>query len=214
MDDALTTDAAARRRVVLVHGAASGPWVFDGWAGAFPDDDVRVPDLQEGLDVARASMSDYADRVLAAAGAGPAVLVGWSMGGLVAMMAARRRRPLALVVLEPSVPAEVDGGDPAWPIQTGTYDAAAVYGPPRPGARRRPESLLARSERKRGISVPAVDCPFLVVAGRDYGATRGRPVAERYGAELAEFPEVSHGGLVSDPRVRDAVVRWVGSHRE
>ena len=70
MDDALTTDAAARRRVVLVHGAASGPWVFDGWAGAFPDDDVRVPDLQEGLDVARASMSDYADRVLAAAGAG------------------------------------------------------------------------------------------------------------------------------------------------
>lgn len=214
MDDALTTDAAARRRVVLVHGAASGPWVFDGWAGAFPDDDVRVPDLQEGLDVARATMSDYADRVLAAAGAGPAVLVGWSMGGLVAMMAARRRRPVALVVLEPSVPAEVDDGDPAWPIETGTYDAAAVYGPPRPGARRRPESLLARSERKRGVSVPAVDCPFLVVAGRDYGATRGRPVAERYGAELAEFPEVSHGGLVSDPRVRDAVARWVRSHRE
>lgn len=200
--------AGARRRVVLVHGATSGPWVFEGWAERWPDDDVRVPDLQDGLDVGRATMSDYAERVLAAAGDRPAILCGWSMGGLVAMMAARRCRPAALVVIEPSVPAEIDGGDPAWPMATGTYDAASAYGPSAPGRRHRPESLPARCERKRGISIPTVDCPLLVVAGRDYADTRGRPVAEHYGGELATFPTLSHSGLVADPRVRDAVARW------
>ncbi len=201
----------AGRRIVLVHGAASGPWVFDGWAGGWPHDDVRVPDLQEGLDVAHAGMSDYADRVLAAVGDRSAVLCGWSMGGLVAMMAAVRCRPAALVVIEPSVPAEIDGGDPDWPWEAGTYDAAAVYGPSGPGRRHRPESLRARSERKRGIGVAAVDCPLLVVAGRDYTDTRGRPVAEHYGAELLLFPTLSHYQLVADPRVREAVARWVDS---
>lgn len=194
-----------------MHGATSGPWVFDGWAAQWPGDDVRVPDLQEGLDVAHATMSDYADRVLSAVGDQPAILCGWSMGGLVAMMAARRCRPTALVVIEPSVPAEIDGGDPDWPLETGTYDAESVYGPSVPGMRHRPESLLARCERKRGISIPAIDCPLLVVAGRDYVATRGRPVAEYYGADLVEFPVLSHFQLVVDERVRDAIAQWVNS---
>jgi len=214
------------RRVVLVHGATSGPWVFDGWADQWPDDDVRVPDLQEGLDVAHATMSDYADRVLAAVGDQaardkpvhdkpvrdrPVVLCGWSMGGLVAMMAALRCEPAALVVIEPSVPAEIDGGDPDWPLEAGTYDAESTYGPSVPGMRHRPESLLARGERKRGISIPEFDCPLLVVAGRSYVATRGRPVAKHYGADLMEFPELSHFQLVVDPRVREAIAQWVNS---
>ncbi len=203
--------ASGGRRVVLVHGATSGPWVFDGWAAQWPDDDVRVPDLQEGLDVAYATMSDYADRVLTTVGGKPAILCGWSMGGLVAMMAARLCQPAALVVIEPSVPAEIDGGDPDWPLQAGTYDAESTYGPSAPGMRHRLESLLARGERKRGVSVPAIDCPLLVVAGRDYIATRGRPVAEHYGAELMEFPELSHFQLVVDQRVRDAIARWASS---
>jgi len=203
------------RRVVLVHGATSGPWVFDGWADQWPTDDVRVPDLQEGLDVAHASMSDYADRVLAAVGDQPArdqavVLCGWSMGGLVAMMAALRCEPAALVVIEPSVPAEIDA-DPDWPLEAGTYDAESTYGPSVPGMRHRPESLLARGERKRGISIPEFDCPVLVVAGRSYVASRGRPVATHYGADLMEFRELSHVQLVVDPRVRDAIAQWVSS---
>ena len=73
------------------------------------------------------------------------------------------------------------------------------------------ESLLARSERKRGISTLAIDCPLLVVAGRDYLDTRCRPVAEYYGAELVQFPSLSHFRLVADQRVRDAVARWADS---
>ncbi len=203
--------ADAGRRVVLVHGATTGPWVFDGWAAEWPGADVRVPDLQEGLDVAHATMADYTDRVLAAVGDQPAVLCGWSMGGLVAMMAALQCRPSALVVIEPSVPAEIDGGDPDWPLETGTYDAGTTYGPSVPGMRHRPESLLARSDRKRGISVPAITCPLLVVAGHDYVDTRGLPVVEHYDADFVEFPTLSHFELVGDPQVRDVIAQWVTS---
>lgn len=211
VNEPVTPHALADRRIVLVHGATSGPWVFDDWVASWPGEDVRVPDLQEGLDVAHASMSDYADRVLAAVGDGPTVLCGWSMGGLVAMMAAQACRPTALVVIEPSVTAEIDGGDPDWPLETGTYDSASVYGAPVPGTRHRPESLLARSERKRGISIPELHSPLLVIAGRDFADTRGRPVAEHYGGELMLFPTLSHYRLVVDAQVRDAVARWVDS---
>ncbi len=88
------------------------------------------------------------------------------MGGLVAMMAALHCQATALVVIEPSVSSEIDGGDPTLPLESGTYDAESTYGPSVPGMRHKPESLLARGERKRGISVPTINCPFLVVAGR------------------------------------------------
>ncbi len=68
-------------RLVLVHGATSGPWVFDRWPRAFPGYDVRVPDLQAGLDIAQARMTDYVDRVHGAAAGRPSVVCGWSMGG-------------------------------------------------------------------------------------------------------------------------------------
>jgi pimeloyl-ACP methyl ester carboxylesterase len=198
----------SRPAVVLVHGATTGPWVFDGWEDVWPGRDLRVPDLQEGLDVGHATMSDYADRVVASCDQG-AVLVGWSMGGLVAMMAARRCRPAAVVVIEPSVPSEVGGADPLWPLDVGTYDSASTYGPSVPGMRHRPESLLARGERKRGISVSTIDCPMLVVGGRDYLGTRSRPVAEHYGADLVTFADLGHFELVVDRQVREAIAAWV-----
>lgn len=219
-DAASTTAHGGARtdpRAVLVHGATSGPWVFDAWLPRWAGFDVVVPDLQAGLDVAFATMDDYADRVLAAAWAGapsepdgeapPVVVCGWSMGGLVAMLAARRRPPAALVVVEPSVPLEVGGVDEAVHLEAGTYDVSAYGGDPSRG-RHRPESRLARGERKRGISVPELTCPTLVVAGRDHGEGRGRRIAERYDADLVVFPELGHAALVADAAVADAVVAW------
>jgi len=46
--------------LLLIHGAGSGPWVFEQWMTAFPEIEVAALDLQEGLDVERASMRHYA----------------------------------------------------------------------------------------------------------------------------------------------------------
>ena len=125
----MTEAAGGDVRLILVHGATSGPWVFDQWAGAFPGYDVCAPDLQEGLDVGQARMSDYVDRVLVTAADRPSVVCGWSMGGLVALMAAQRSRFEAVVVLEPSLPLELSGGDGLRALRSGTYDAESAYGP-------------------------------------------------------------------------------------
>src|SRR5919107_4952046 len=113
---------------LLVHGAGSGPWVFDGWEG-------EAIDLQAGLNVGAASMLNY--EAAGACDAGlvprPLCLVGWSMGGLAAMMAARRIDPDTLVLLEPSPPAEVQGLDGSVVSEAGAFHPEGTYGGLPPG---------------------------------------------------------------------------------
>jgi len=141
----------------------------------------------------------------------PLCLVGWSMGGLAAMMAARRVRPDALVLLEPSPPAEIQGVDETVVPEEGTFDPESVYGP-FPSGRARPDSRLARAERKRGVSVPALECPTLVVYGDEFAGQRGGPVAAFYGAEEAHVAGASHWDLVLGDRARSAVGAWAEAH--
>lgn len=194
------------RSVLLVHGAASGPWVFDGWAEAVPDADVYAVDLHAGLTIAEASMGNYEAAVTAASGLlpRPLAICGWSMGGLAAMMAARRIGPDALVLLEPSPPAEVQGVDETVTVEPGTF-GAEVYGPFPEGVPARPESLLARTERKRGVSVPSLPAHTVVVSGTDFAEERGAAIARRYGIEEVAFPEATHWDLVRAPSVREQV---------
>jgi pimeloyl-ACP methyl ester carboxylesterase len=104
---------------VMVHGAFCGGWAFERFRTPFEraGHQVLAPDLPghgEGEPpsaVTNLSMTDYADAV-AALCAGlpePPVLIGHSMGGLVAQLAARRVRPRALVLLAPSAPWGVAG---------------------------------------------------------------------------------------------------------
>lgn len=125
-----------------------------------------------------------------------------------ALMAAQRSPVAALVVLEPSLPLELSGGDPLRGVRSGTYDAESAYGPLPPGTRSRLESLRALDERKRGISVPSVDCPVLVVAGRT-GQPGARSVAGHFDADLLEFPDLGHSDLVGDPRVLARIASWL-----
>jgi pimeloyl-ACP methyl ester carboxylesterase len=197
--------------LLLVHGSGSGPEVFADWPRHFPGLDVDAVDLHAGLVVARASMRNYAAAVSARANLlpGPRAICGWSMGGLAAMMSADLAGAERLILLEPSAPAEVLGvHDDAAPAE-GTFDPVEVYGlrPGRLGTR--PESTLARAERKRGISVPELPCPALVVYGDEYPDERGRAIARLYGADKQHFPGVDHVGLVRDPSVPTAVSDWL-----
>lgn len=179
--------------------------MFDGWAAAFPDVEVEAVDLMAGLNVAEASMSNYAAVIVRATDRlpRPVALCGWSSGGLAAMMAARRAEADFLILLESSAPGEVQGFDESVEPRPGTFDPEETYGAFPPGMRARPESLLARGERKRGVSVPELPCPALVVYGDDFAEERGGALAARYGAEERAFPGLDHWDLVLDARVRD-----------
>lgn len=100
--------------IVMVHGAFCGGWEFERFKRPFLDagHHVLAPDLRghepgaapkavEGV-----SMADYARDIarLCAALPEPPVLLGHSMGGLVAQMAAMRAPVRALVLLAPSGP--------------------------------------------------------------------------------------------------------------
>lgn len=200
------------RGLLLAHGAGSGPWVFDGWAAAFPDLDVEAVDLMAGLNVAEASMSNYAAVIVRAAEwlPRPVALCGWSSGGLAAMMAARQAEADFLILLEASAPGEVQGYDESVELRAGTFDPEETYGAFPPGMRARPESLLARAERKRGISVPALPCPALVVYGDEFAEERGRALAAHYCGEELPLPGLDHWGLVLDEKVRDYLSRSTG----
>lgn len=132
------------------------------------------------------------------------------MGGLVALEAAQRLEPHSVVLLESSPPAEVQGHDDSIELRPGVFDPEQAYGTFPAGMRARPESLLARAERKRGISVPEIPCRSLVVAGDEFREERGAAVARLYGSELVDFPGLGHWDLVRSPDVRRAVARFLG----
>lgn len=169
-------------------------------------------DLHAGLQVAEASMQNYEAAVTAAGGILPRPLAvcAWSMGGLAAMMAARRAEPDALILLEPSPPGEVQGFDETAPLEPGTFDGEEVYGRFPDGIRSRLESRLARAERKRGISVPSLPARTLVVSGRDFAEDRGAAIAEYYGVEHLAIAGANHWDLVRDPVIREQIAARVG----
>jgi hypothetical protein len=132
------------------------------------------------------------------------------MGGLVALQASERVGPQSVVLLEPSPPAEAQGVDLTVELRPGGFDPEEVYGSFPPGMSARPESLLARLGRKRGISVPALACPSLVVVGDSFREERGAPVARLYGSELVDLPGLDHWDLVRSPEVRRIVAEFLG----
>lgn len=99
----------------MIHGAFCGGWAFDGWRAEFERAGFRVetPTLRYhdcGMHPPEAlgttSMLDYAadlEREIDALGEAP-VLLGHSLGGLLAQMLATRRSVRALVLLAPSLP--------------------------------------------------------------------------------------------------------------
>lgn len=105
--------------IVMVHGAFCGGWAFERFRAPFEATgfEVVTPDLRgheagaPASAVVGVSMTDYAADIarLCETLPEPPVLLGHSMGGLVAQLAARRARVRALVLLAPSPPWGVVG---------------------------------------------------------------------------------------------------------
>jgi pimeloyl-ACP methyl ester carboxylesterase len=102
--------------IIMVHGAFCGGWVFDAFRAPFEQAGHRVltptlPGHTPGESAAGRSIGGYAEFIadLAEAQEEPPLLLGHSMGGLVAQMAADRAAVAGLMLLAPSSPWGVSG---------------------------------------------------------------------------------------------------------
>ena len=237
-------ERSQRPPVILVHGAANSSRVWAFWERDLADNGWSVysmdlrghgpPNVDDPADLSSTSMRDYADDVEASVAqfSQRPILVGWSMGGLVAMMAASSGSIAACVALEPSPPAQRI--DPSVRLRKGEF-AAEEYGitsrdpehqPTMPDLDReertialgslRRESRLARDEGKRGIVIESLPCPLLIVTR----TANSKAEAERYEvpwlkADHIAMEAASHRGLVLNRRALGlaipAVLRWVQS---
>lgn len=239
---AVVVPRSVRPPVVLVHGAANSAAVWRFWQPALADRgwsswavDLRGHGRSAPADLAEVGMADYAADVLEIArtlGTSP-VAIGWSMGGLAALLAAARGGVTAWVGLGPSRPARER--DPAFAVGSGTF-GAEEYGivsadpadqPTMPDldleerrialASLGRESRRARDERRAGIVVAGLSCPALVVAG---GCDAIMPPSAYddfpLPADLTVADGASHWGLVLSRRALATVVptvcAWLTAH--
>ncbi len=234
---ALPDTPTTRPPIVLVHGAANSAVVWTFWQRALAERgwvsyavDLRGHGASTPCDLSATTMQDYADDVLSAVrgldtGRG-VVLVGWSMGGLVAMMAAQACRSRAVVGLAPSTPAAAR--DPEKMIQHGEF-GPEEYGITSDDPADQPampdldldervialaslgrESRHARGERAAGIVLEALPCPLLIATGTaDRQWPRSRYDDLPQPAEHLSADGASHWGLVLSRRTLTTLVPQV-----
>jgi pimeloyl-ACP methyl ester carboxylesterase len=228
----LAVGGEARPPVIFIHGAANSLGVWSYWQEFLSDLgwssyalDLRGHGASGVTDLSDTRMSDYAEdvRALVRELPRPPVLVGWSMGGLVAMMAAADGSATACVGLAPSVPAL--SRDVSLPLRRGTF-GPDEYGIASRDPAEQPampdldederrialaslgsESRLARDERAAGVVVEHLPCPLLVVTGsEDHQWPRSRYATMHLKAEWMEAEGASHWGLVLSRRALTALV--------
>jgi pimeloyl-ACP methyl ester carboxylesterase len=149
--------------IVMTHGAFCGGWVWDrfrtpfeaaGHAVTTPDLPGHGPAERPGAAVGL-SMRDYARAIaeVCERQAAPPILIGHSLGGLVAQLAAARTRVAALILLAPSAPWGVSGATLEEAISAVSLYALGPYwtlaiDPDYPAARRYTFDRLPRPERR------------------------------------------------------------------
>lgn len=218
--------------VVLVHGAANSAVVWTYWQKALAAEgweshavDLRGHGKSEPIDLSSTSMADYADDVrgvVAGLDRKP-IVMGWSMGGLVAMMVAASGHAVACVALAPSTPTRTR--DATAPLRHGTF-GAEFYGitshdpddqPAMPDLDREErvialsslglESQYARDDRKAGIVIESLPCPLLIVTGSaDRLWHRDKYDDLWLDADRFEVDGASHWGLVLSRRAIEVAV--------
>lgn len=204
-------------KVVMVHGAGGGGWEWRLWAEVFgaAGRSVLAPDLLPSAGgLAATRFGDYRDQVCrwCRMSDGSVVLIGASLGGLLALSAAADCSPAALVLVNPMPP---KGTEP-WPrfslrppIVRWSQSAFANTRAAVPDAdvdaarwahtRWRDESGAVMNEAGAGLSVSAPGCPVLVLSAaddRDVPSATSRAVAATLAADFVCVPGCSHVGIL------------------
>ena len=229
--------------VILVHGAANSAQVWTFWQREFAAHgwpsyaiDLRGHGRSDPVDLSHTSMHDYAAdvRSLALQLQRTPIVMGWSMGGLVAMMVAAEGAARACVALAPSAPAQRI--DRAVVLRTGEFgpEEYGIMSRDPENQRAMPdldqearvialgslgrESRLARDERQAGIVIESLPCPLLIVTGTaDTQWPRQRYDDLGLQADYLSVEGASHWGLVLNrsalATMIPAVLRWMAQTR-
>jgi pimeloyl-ACP methyl ester carboxylesterase len=240
------------RPLIFVHGELAGSWIWErylcyfaqrGWEGHALN--LRGHHLSEPAEVGLLDFDHYLDDVLAAMGRllSAPVVMGHGIGGLLALRAAERRRPSALVLLSPALPAQLRRP----PRPHVLREIPDTFGRELVGWQQLPEQLhrnlpdlsvedvlrvqhlMGResgSVRRAVLSGIAVErnallgIPSLVIgAGLDrwYPEPESEELAEWLDAAYEPFGAHSHYGLVigseSHTQVADTIRAFLESHR-
>jgi len=201
---------------VCVHGAGGGGWEWGIWARVLVvrGFGVIAPDLMPAAGgIAQTTFADYRSQVAAwCGGVGEGVvLIGASLGGLLALAVAHEVQPAALVLINPLPPAGVvarplHDASPAvvpWGRERSLAstrrampdadDAACLY-----ALRRwRDESGAVLNEARDGLAVEIPRCPTLILSSEldaDVPAVASRSLAVRLSADFRSIPRASHLG--------------------
>lgn len=201
---------------LAVHGAGGGGWEWAIWQRVWRTQGVvlQAPDLQPAqAGLAATRLEDYLVQIETAAAALPRpVLLGASLGGLVALALAARVGARALILVNPVAPAGIAprpvgrnsaDGVLAWASRrryAGTREAladaddAAVLFAYR---RWRDESAGAVAAAAAGVATSPPDCPVLLIASdadTDVPFAASQALAAKLGADLWRCRGGSHVG--------------------
>ena len=235
-----------KESIILVHGSWGASWMWSmyipylnqkGW-------DVYALDLRghgksEG-EVAGATMQDYVEdvrQVIEGNSLKDPVVVGHSMGGLVALMYGSQFGAHAVVAIDPSPTKEISGSkekkypDVYSPMDAGMPTDVMQIIKALPDMEQEMlmkmkdmlgmESGVARSERKAGISIKkdSLAMPVLFVGSENgesvpfgIGINTTKKIADYYNKEVIEIKGATHPGILMGRYSGDAVMKieeWI-----
>lgn len=213
---------------IMIHGAGGGGWEWTFWAKRFEKAGYQViaPDLipaKGGL--AKTHLSDYVAQVRNwAAGSDHPVIIGASMGGMLALKAAEGLQPSAVVLVNSVPPAGLEGKPhPAvvkWangPLKD-TQDSMPDSDQDTiqwAWKKWRDESGVVMDELSKGSPVARPNCPILVVYGAndtDVPPAKSKETAAFLRADVFGFAGMSHVGPLMGRHsdvVADRVLNWL-----
>ncbi len=230
----LSITAANPNVAVMIHGAGGGGWEYRFWKPAFERAGWQViaPDLvpaKGGLK--QTKFTDYVDQVISWVPKkhGKVVLIGASLGGILALKAAERIKPGAVILINGVSPAGVDPAkrksDPIpdvirWangPLKDtrdampDSDEATILWAHPQ----WRDESGSVLRTTRAGVKTTPPTCPVLVVIGTkdtDIPPATSRATATWARADVFEYANTSHVGPLLGRRAKEiaeACATWI-----
>lgn len=223
----------SRPVAVMIHGAGGGGWEWRFWQEEFERAGWKVvaPDLmpaEEGI--GSTTVEDYIEQVVQAAstaGESP-VLIGASMGGILALKAAERVKPRAIVLVNSVPPAGVEWSRRQqrekipdvieWSKSPLKETADALWDSTQEviewaHERWRDESGAVLRALRDGVAAEKPSCPVLVIASdkdTDIPPEVSRQLAESLSGDFVLYREMSHVGPLLGKRAADVAKHTLG----